>query len=105
QSTANGAIYTAPSGAIVFTAGTFYWSWKLDDNDYQRHGADPRVQRMTANILNRMIPTAPAAAPGAAAAPAVTPDQAGGSATAPTTAAVLPTSQPVSLPSSHSTDS
>ncbi len=108
QSTANGAIYTAPSGAIVFTAGTFYWSWKLDDNDYQRHGADPRVQRMTANILNRMIQTAPtaaAAAPGAAAAPAVTPDQAGGSATAPTTAAVLPTSQPVSLPSSHSTDS
>jgi len=62
QSTANGALYVAPSGAIVFTAGTFYWAWKLDDNDYQQHGADPRVQRITANILNRMIHGGPSAA-------------------------------------------
>jgi hypothetical protein len=70
QSTANGAVYTAPSGAIVFTAGTFYWPWKLDDNEYQHHGADARVQRITANILNRMLGSAPSAAAAAAANPA-----------------------------------
>jgi hypothetical protein len=55
----NGTAYTAPSGAIVFDAGTVYWSWKLDDNDYQSHGADVRVQTMTANILNKMTGSAP----------------------------------------------
>jgi len=50
----NSSLYTAPSGGMVFTAGTMYWSWKLDDNDYLSQVADPRVQQMTANILNRM---------------------------------------------------
>lgn len=38
--------YRAPSGALVFGAGTIYWSNGLD-------GAlrDPRVERMTANVL------------------------------------------------------
>lgn len=64
QSTANGTIYQAPSGALVFSAGTNYWPWKLDDNEYQNHGADARVQRMTINLLNTMIggpPPAPTA--------------------------------------------
>ena len=43
---AESTIYTAPSGALVFGAGTIYWSTGLD-------GAlrDPRVERMTANLL------------------------------------------------------
>ncbi|MDQ4147941.1 MAG: hypothetical protein M3120_09740 [Pseudomonadota bacterium] len=59
SSTHHGAIYTAPSGALVFTAGTNYWPWKLDDNPYQSHGADARVQQITANLLNRMIGSPP----------------------------------------------
>jgi hypothetical protein len=54
-SVSNGAIYAAGSGALVFTAGTNYWPWKLDDNESQSHGADSRVQRMTANVLGAMI--------------------------------------------------
>jgi len=61
--TQNAAVYTAPSGAIVFSAGTIYWSWKLDDNDYQHHGADVRVQQMTANVLNKMLNAAPTPPP------------------------------------------
>jgi hypothetical protein len=52
--TANGTLYRAPSGALVFDAGTVYWPWKLDDNSYQQHGADPRVQRITTNLLTAM---------------------------------------------------
>ena len=55
HSVANGTIYTATSGALVFDAGTMYWSWKLDDNSLQHHGADQRVQRMTANLLHAML--------------------------------------------------
>ena len=51
----NSAIYATAKGARVFSAGTIYWAWKLDDNDLVRRGADPRVQRMTANILDAMI--------------------------------------------------
>jgi hypothetical protein len=59
RSIQNASIYTAASGAMVFTAGTLYWSWKLDDNTYQGHGADSRVQRMTANLLNTMLGRGP----------------------------------------------
>jgi len=52
---ANGAYYRAASSALVFVAGTIYWPWKLDDNSYENHGVSPNVQRMTANVLNRMI--------------------------------------------------
>jgi hypothetical protein len=55
--------YRAPSGAMVFNAATNYWPWKLDDNDYQRKGADARVQRMTANLLAAMIANQPGAPP------------------------------------------
>lgn len=53
---ANGSVYTyAASNALVFNAGTIRWAWKLDDNTYQSHGADSRVQQMTMNVLNMMI--------------------------------------------------
>lgn len=67
--TANAAIYKTAAGGYVFDAGTFYWAWKLDDNIYQSHGADARVQQMTQNLLNTMLgqplpPPLPASQPG-----------------------------------------
>ena len=49
-------IYTAPSGAVVFNAGSMQWIWGLDDfnaalSDHPR--VSPAVQRMTQNILER----------------------------------------------------
>jgi hypothetical protein len=46
---ANSSIYQAPSGAWVFGAGTTSWSWGLDLAGV----ADPRLQQITANLLNR----------------------------------------------------
>lgn len=64
QSTASGSLYTASPTTLVFDAGTMYWEWKLDDNDVNQHGADPRIQQMTLNILNTMISgTTPTPAP------------------------------------------
>lgn len=49
---ANSSIYQAPSGAWVFGAGTFGWSWALDD--YGSHApVDRGMQRATSNILRR----------------------------------------------------
>lgn len=45
-------IYQAPSGAWVFAAGTIEWSWGLYNDDAQSY-ADPRIQQITANLLNR----------------------------------------------------
>ena len=50
---AQSAIYQAPSGAWVFAAGTIGWSRGLDDFDGGH--ADARLQRVTANVLERMI--------------------------------------------------
>jgi hypothetical protein len=49
QMIANSSIYQAPSGAWVFGAGTISWSWGLD----LAGTVDPRIQRITANLLNR----------------------------------------------------
>ena len=51
--------YVADSGATVIAAGTFQWSWALDDyGDRSYHGVatplDGRVARMTTNILDRL---------------------------------------------------
>jgi hypothetical protein len=62
NSTSHATIYTAASGAQVFSAGTNYFPWKVDDNDYQSHGADPKVQQIVRNILNGMIGSTPPAA-------------------------------------------
>jgi hypothetical protein len=47
---AESSLYQAPSGACVFAAGTISWSWGLDGPL-----ADARIQRTTANVLNRFI--------------------------------------------------
>lgn len=54
--TAVSAMYTAPSGATVFAAGTVAWSWGLDDFGHEDRGAfaDDRLRRVTANILDRL---------------------------------------------------
>jgi Abnormal spindle-like microcephaly-assoc'd, ASPM-SPD-2-Hydin len=47
-------LYTAPSGAHVFAAGTIQWSWGLANtqgNTYMNAG----IQKATANILNTFI--------------------------------------------------
>src|SRR5256885_6558628 len=46
---ANSSIYQAPGGAWVFGAGTTSWGWGLDLDGL----VDPRIQRITANLLNR----------------------------------------------------
>ena len=47
-------IYQAPSGASVFSAGTLSWAWGLYNNEVQRY-ADPRLQQMTANVLDKFV--------------------------------------------------
>jgi hypothetical protein len=50
----NSAIYQAPSGAWVFATGTTGWSLALDN--YTGNGVvDARIQRTTANILDRFV--------------------------------------------------
>jgi N,N-dimethylformamidase beta subunit-like protein/Big-like domain-containing protein len=51
QLVGNSSIYQAPSGAWVFGAGTISWSWGLDLPGV----VDPRIQRATANLLNRFL--------------------------------------------------
>jgi hypothetical protein len=57
-------IYQAPSGAWVFGAGSIQWSWGLYNDGIQTY-ADPRIQQITANVLNRfaagVMPLPPAA--------------------------------------------
>ncbi len=48
---ANSSIYQAPSAAWVFGAGAIAWSWGLDYPNV----ADARIQRITANVLNRFL--------------------------------------------------
>jgi len=52
-------LYVAPSGARVFAAGTFQWSWALDPIGRHtwadiRTPLDRRVAIMTANLLDRL---------------------------------------------------
>ncbi|NLS04837.1 DUF4082 domain-containing protein [Rhizobium sp. P32RR-XVIII] len=54
-STHNLTLYRAPSGALVFGAGTVYWSWGLSDNhDKEATPTDPRVQQAMVNLLADM---------------------------------------------------
>ncbi|MGB8344413.1 MAG: N,N-dimethylformamidase beta subunit family domain-containing protein [Ktedonobacteraceae bacterium] len=53
-SNANSTLYTAPSGARVFNAGTIEWSWGLDPwtlYTIPPNAVNPAIQRITANIL------------------------------------------------------
>jgi hypothetical protein len=56
QDTSASALYTAESGAIVFAAGTIAWPWGLDDYGHESYGAfaNPKLQKLTANIIDRM---------------------------------------------------
>ncbi len=52
-------MYRAPSGATVFAAGTYQWSWALDAIGARTYAGvrtplDRRVAIMTANLLNRL---------------------------------------------------
>jgi VCBS repeat-containing protein len=48
-------LYRAPSGALVFGAGTVYWAWGLSDNhDKQVTPTDPRVQQAMVNLFADM---------------------------------------------------
>ncbi len=52
-------MYTADSGATVFSAGTFQWSWAIDqfgDRSYRGSATpyDERVVRMTRNLFDRL---------------------------------------------------
>lgn len=50
-------IYTAPSGAMVFSAGAVDWGWALDNfkNYAKSDYTSVVIQRMTANILDKFI--------------------------------------------------
>ncbi len=50
------AIHTAPSGAIVFAAGTIAWAWGLDDYGHEQYGAfaDARLKKLTENIITKL---------------------------------------------------
>lgn len=53
--THNTTLYRAPSGALVFGAGTVQWTWGLDSNhDRGNPPADPRMQQAVVNLLADM---------------------------------------------------
>ncbi|KKC38903.1 hypothetical protein WH87_08100 [Devosia epidermidihirudinis] len=48
-------LYRAPSGALVFGAGTVYWSWGLDSHhDNEPTPTDPNVQQAMVNLFADM---------------------------------------------------
>lgn len=48
-------LYKAPSGALIFGAGTVYWAWGLDANhDLEQVPTDQRVQQAMVNLLADM---------------------------------------------------
>jgi hypothetical protein len=52
RGTAGSSLYRWPSGALVFSAGTLYWTRALADNS---PSYDWRVGRITANLLDRFL--------------------------------------------------
>ncbi len=51
----NSSVYQAPSGAWVFASGTMDWAWGLDNYSNGANTVDARIQRTTANVLDRFI--------------------------------------------------
>src|SRR6266478_3808053 len=49
-------LYRAPSGALVFSAGTIHWSWGVDSDHagYTGLPADPNMRQATLNLLADM---------------------------------------------------
>jgi hypothetical protein len=52
RGTAGSSLYRWPSGALVFSAGTIYWTRALTDNS---PNYDWRVGRITSNLLDRFL--------------------------------------------------
>jgi len=46
--------YRAPSGALVFGAGTVHWAWGLDDSNPEGNPADKTMQQATMNLFADM---------------------------------------------------
>ncbi|MGC4894456.1 N,N-dimethylformamidase beta subunit family domain-containing protein [Micromonospora sp. DT31] len=44
-------VYETPQGGVVFATGTLGWTMALDRRDHR----DPRIERATANVLDRMV--------------------------------------------------
>jgi hypothetical protein len=47
-------LYRAPSGALVFGAGTVQWSWGLDNTNPSGNPPDPTMQQATVNLFADM---------------------------------------------------
>ena len=55
SATHSATLYRAPSGALVFGAGTVQWTWGLDSNhDRGNAAADPRMQQAVVNLFADM---------------------------------------------------
>jgi hypothetical protein len=52
-------VYTAPSGATVYAAGTFYLSWGVDSYDGHATTVSPAVQQMMRNLLANFVTVKP----------------------------------------------
>ena len=53
-------LYRAPSGALVFGAGTVQWAWGLDNAGDTTRNTDPAMQQATVNLLADMGNVQPA---------------------------------------------
>src|SRR5262249_10111832 len=54
---ASSTLYQAPSGALVFNAGSMQWVWGLDDfraNPFDRPRLNPALQQMTRQLLDQL---------------------------------------------------
>jgi hypothetical protein len=71
---ADATIYTAPSGALVFATGSMQWNWGLDDYNapaWHPNRASAAAQRVTRNVLTRMLATHGAPLPPPSRGPSV----------------------------------
>ena len=92
-------LYRAPSGALVFGAGTVYWAWGLDPmHDNEPTPADPRVQQAMVNLFADMAVQPGTLQSGLAAATASTDHTAPASIiTSPTSSGTISSGQSVTI--------
>ncbi len=99
QATHSMTMYRAPSGALVFGAGTIQWAWGLDGNHDRGSAApDTAAQQATVNLLADMGVQPDTIRPGLTAATASTDTTAPtATITAPAAGATLPVGTPVTV--------
>ena len=92
-------MYRAPSGALVFGAGTVQWHWGLDtENDQGGTSPDARMQQATVNLLADMGVQPATLMPGLVPAAASTDTQPpAATITAPAPAAQVPVNRPLTI--------